>query len=326
MRDYWNGRRVLLTGGAGFLGSHLAQMLLSRGALVTALSHDGRQPLHYEGAAGRPRCRAVDVADYQALAAALADDGIEVVFHIAARSIVGEANRDPVPVFETNIRGTWNLLEACRRNPAVKKVVVSSSDKAYGPSDVLPYLETTPLRGSHPYDVSKSCADLISLAYFNSYRLPVCVTRCCNYFGPGDLHFNRIVPGTIIGALKGQAPVIRSDGLSVRDYMYIKDGALAHLLLAEKMDDPAILGQAFNFTSQQPLTVLEITQAVLKAMGREDLRPQVLNHAPNEIRDQYLCADKAAGLLGWRPVYAFEEALRETVAWYSGPGAPFLLL
>lgn len=325
MTDYWSGRRVLLTGGAGFLGSHLTHILLKLGALVTALSHDGREPLGYEGAAGRPRCRAVDLADYPALAAALADDGIEVVFHIAARSIVGEANRDPVPVFETNIRGTWNLLEACRRNPAVKKIVVSSSDKAYGASDALPYLETTPLRGSHPYEVSKSCADLISQAYFNTYRLPVCVTRCGNYFGPGDFHLNRIVPGTIIGALQGRAPVIRSDGLSVRDYLYIKDGALAHLSLAEKMDDPAIRGQAFNFSGQRPLTVMQVTQAVLRAMKREDLQPVVLNQAPNEIQAQYLCAEKAAALLGWRPVYAFEEALRETVEWYSGPGAELCL-
>lgn len=322
MTEYWRGRRVLLTGGAGFLGSHLSHMLLERGALVTAASHDGREPLRYEGVVTeRPRCRALDVTDYRAILATLAEDGIEAVFHIAARSIVGEANRDPVPVFETNIKGTWNLLEACRQRPEVRKIVVCSSDKAYGHSDELPYLESTPLRGAHPYDVSKSCADLLSQAYFQSYGLPVCITRCGNYFGPGDGHLNRIVPGTILGALRDRAPIIRGDGQSLRDYTYIKDGARAHLLLAEKMDDPAIVGQAFNFSRQQPRTVLEITRAILRLMGREDLSPVVLNQASNEIKDQYLCSEKAAALLGWRPLYDFEEALRETVDWYCGPGA-----
>lgn len=316
--SYWGGKKVLITGGAGFLGSHLARALMSQGASVTLVSHmESRPPLLAEGA-GDYAFQVADIADFEAVAEVLDKQRPETVFHTAARSIVGEANLNPRPAFETNIKGAWNVLEACRQSPFVQKLVVSSSDKAYGETDRLPYLETTPLCGSHPYDVSKSCADLLAQTYFNTYGLPVCITRCGNYFGPGDPHLGRIFPGAIRSVLAGEAPVIRSDGQSVRDYLYIKDGAAAHLLLAEKMDDPAIHGQAFNFSNGRPMSVLEVIKSILKEMNREDLSPIVLGQAANEIKAQYLSSEKAAAILGWGPKYSFAQALRETVAWYSG--------
>ena len=243
---------------------------------------------------------------------------IETVFHLGAQTIVGTANRGPVSTFESNIRGTWNLLEAARRTSTVGRVVVASSDKAYGMSEELPYTEETPLAGRHPYDVSKSCADLISRSYFETFALPVCVTRCGNFFGEGDLNFSRLVPGTIRSVLRDECPVIRSNGLFVRDYFYALDGALAYVNLAEAMDRPEVVGEAFNFGNETPMTVVEITESILALMDRMHLKPVILNEANSEILAQCLSAAKARSLLNWRPVYSFQQAMVRTIRWYRG--------
>jgi len=241
---------------------------------------------------------------------------VDTVFHIAAQAIVGVANRNPIATFKANIEGTWNILDACRRLNSVSRIVVASSDKAYGDHHDLPYEENYPLQGMHPYDVSKSCADLISLTYHHTYGLPVTITRCGNLFGGGDLNFNRIVPGTIKSVFDGQRPVIRSDGSPLRDYIYVKDAVEAYLLLAEKMSDEVIPGNAFNFGTSRPLSVLDITRKILTLMDRTDLEPIVLNEAQGEILHQYLSSDKARRMLGWEPVASIDDGLRETIAAY----------
>jgi CDP-glucose 4,6-dehydratase len=241
------------------------------------------------------------------------------VLHLGAQTIVGTASRSAASTFESNIRGTWNLLEACRALPRlVKRVVVASSDKAYGEHPTLPYTEDAPLQGRFPYDVSKSCADLITFSYHCTYRLPVAVTRCGNLFGGGDLNFNRLIPGTIRSLLLDQRPLIRSDGSFVRDYFYVRDAVAAYLALAERMDDPAFHGQAFNFGTETPLSVLQVVDAIRQRMGKPQLEPIILNEASHEITRQYLDCAKARRLMGWRPGYTFEEGLDEAVTWYAG--------
>jgi CDP-glucose 4,6-dehydratase len=241
---------------------------------------------------------------------------IDTVFHLAAQTIVTIANRNPISTFESNIKGTWNVLEACRRAPLVKRIIVASSDKAYGDQEKLPYDEDTPLEGKHPYDVSKSCTDLLCKAYFETYKLPVCVTRCGNFYGGGDLNFNRIVPGTIHSVLNEEAPIIRSDGSLVRDYFYIEDGVEAYLLLAEEMEKLKIKGEAFNFSNEIQVTVLELVEKILKIM-KSELKPKILGEATNEIKHQYLSAKKAREILEWKPKYTLEEGLRRTTKWYE---------
>jgi CDP-glucose 4,6-dehydratase len=257
-----------------------------------------------------------EVQDQALLERTLGEYEIATVFHLAAQTIVGVANQNPVGTFVSNIGGTWSVLEACRRSPGVKQIVVASSDKAYGDQPVLPYDETTPLQGRHPYDVSKSCADLIAASYAHSYKLPVCITRCGNFYGGGDLNWNRIVPGTIRAVLRGERPVLRSDGSFIRDYFYVEDGAAAYLHLAEKMaENPALAGEAFNFSNEIQLTVLELVGRILTVMG-SDLRPDIQGTAKNEILHQYLSAEKARRMLDWKPAYTLDSALASTVTWY----------
>jgi CDP-glucose 4,6-dehydratase len=257
-----------------------------------------------------------DIRDRDLIERALGEYEIDTVIHLAAQTIVGIANRNPVSTFESNIQGTWNLLEACRRSPAVRSIVVASSDKAYGDQEELPYDESTPLEGRHPYDVSKSCADLIAQAYAKTYDLPVSVTRCGNFYGGGDLNWNRIVPGTIRNVIRGERPVIRSDGQFVRDYFYVEDGAAAYLLLAEQLHGrPELRGQAFNFSNEIQVTVCELVQRILRLMG-SDLKAEIRNEASNEIRHQYLNASRAREMLGWAPLFTLDQGLERTLAWY----------
>jgi CDP-glucose 4,6-dehydratase len=259
-----------------------------------------------------------DVRNQALLERTLGEYEIDTVFHLAAHTIVGIANRNPVSTFDTNIRGTWALLEACRRSPVAKQIVIASSDKAYGAHEKLPYDETAPLQGVYPYDVSKSCADLIAHSYAMTFILPVVVTRCGNFYGGGDLNWNRIVPGTIRSVLRGKPPVIRSDGNYVRDYFYVEDGAAAYMLLAEQLAArPELRGQTFNFSNEQPISVLEMVRRILAIM-RSDLEPDIRNDASKEILYQYLSAAKARKMLGWFPVFEFEDALRATILWYRG--------
>jgi CDP-glucose 4,6-dehydratase len=315
---FWRDRRVFVTGATGLLGSWLAQDLVAAGAHVVALVRD-----HVPGSnfARLGLDRKVDVVrgaleDRDLLERVIGEYEVETVLHLGAQTIVGIANRNPVSTFEANIRGTWHVLEACRRSPLVRQIVVASSDKAYGDQPTLPYSETAPLEGRHPYDVSKSCADLIARTYFETYRSPVCVTRCGNFYGGGDLNWNRIVPGTIRSVLRGERPVIRSDGKFVRDYFYVKDGSRAVMHLVERMAaDRALLGEAFNFSNEIQVTVLELVRRILDVMGSK-LEPDIRDEATHEIVHQYLSAEKARERLGWRPSWDLERGLGETIDWY----------
>lgn len=319
MQNNWRNKNVFITGCTGLLGSWLTEELVNSKAHVVALlrDHIPQSRIHREGLINKINVVSGSLEDYSVVERALNEYEIEVVFHLAAQTIVPIANNNPLSTFESNIKGTWVLLEACRRNKQVKKVIVASSDKAYGEHKILPYTEEMPLMGRNPYDVSKSCADLISQMYFYHYGLPVCVTRCGNLFGGGDLNFNRIVPGTIRSVFYGERPIIRSDGKYVRDYFYVKDAAKAYILLAEKMDDNGIVGQAFNFGNETPMTVLEITKEILSLMNRLDLEPTILNKAKGEILEQYLSAKKAREMLGWKPIFSVREGLAETIKWYK---------
>jgi CDP-glucose 4,6-dehydratase len=270
---------------------------------------------------GYRECIAVvrgDVTDYELIERALNEYEVDAVFHLAAQTIVTIANRAPLSTFETNVKGTWTVLEVARRSPKVTRIVVASSDKAYGVHEKLPYTEDAALQGCHPYDVSKSCADLIARSYAATYGMPVAVTRCANLFGGGDLNWSRIVPGTIRSVLRGEPPIIRSDGTMLRDYLYVKDAVHAYMTLAEHLDDPAVKGEAFNFGMDSPKSVLEIVQTIIAVSEHPELQPVVLNSAPNEIQAQYLDSSKARRMLGWSPRYSLEEGLRETMEWYRG--------
>jgi CDP-glucose 4,6-dehydratase len=319
MSEFWRDRSVLVTGCTGLLGSWLVAELVLRGARVTGLVRDWvpKSRLYTEDWHEKINIVRGCVQDLQTLKRAINEYEVDTVFHLAAQSIVGVGNRDPLETFETNIKGTWNLLEACRQIGGVSRVVVASSDKAYGDQLVLPYDETTPLQGEHPYDVSKSCADLICRTYYVSYSVPVCITRCGNFYGGGDLNFNRIVPDTIRSTLRDKQVVIRSDGSYIRDYFYVKDGVLAYLHLAEQMDRREIWGEAFNFSNELQIPVLEMVRKILELMDKSHLEPIILNQAKNEIKHQYLSAEKARRLLHWKPQYSLEEGLREAIQWYD---------
>jgi CDP-glucose 4,6-dehydratase len=317
--DFWRDRPVLVTGATGLVGGWLVERLENLGAEVTIILRDIVQTsfdIHASVALG-------DVTDQAFMERVLGENHIETVFHLAAQTLVGVANKNPLSTFESNIKGTWTVLEAARRSELVKKVIVASSDKAYGSSTEMPYNEGHPLEGRHPYDVSKSCADLIAHAYRASYQMDVAVTRCGNFFGGGDLNWSRIVPGTIRSVLRGQCPVIRSDGSLVRDYLYIEDGVDAYLRLAEERPPappyPACaLGQvAWNFSYEQPVSVRTMVDRILRAMGREDLQPIVQNEASNEIHEQWLSSKQARRLLRWEPRFGFDEGMQRTIAWYK---------
>jgi CDP-glucose 4,6-dehydratase len=315
---FWQDRPTFVTGGTGLLGSWLVRRLLAEGADVVCLVRDWvpQSELVRSGLIERVKVVRGDVRDQQLLERALGEYEADTVFHLAAQTIVGIANRNPVSTFETNVQGTWAILEASRRSPTVRQIVVASSDKAYGDHEHLPYDEEAPLQGRHPYDASKSCADLIAQSYAASFRVPVAVTRCGNFYGGGDLNWNRIVPGTVRSVLRGQRPIIRSDGRYIRDYFYVEDGAAANMLLAERMAERTELrGQAFNFSNELQVTVLELVRRLLALMG-SDLEPDVRNVASNEIIHQYLSAAKARRELEWSPLFTLEEGLEKTVEWY----------
>jgi CDP-glucose 4,6-dehydratase len=316
--DFWRDRRTLVTGATGLVGGYLVRLLVGSGADVVCLVRDAvpRSQLLRSGLIDRVTAVSGDVADQALLERVLGEYEITSVIHLAAQTIVTIANRNPVSTFATNIGGTWALLEACRRSPTVAQVVVASSDKAYGEHANLPYREDTPLAGRHPYDVSKSCADLIAQTYAVTYGSPVVISRCGNFYGGGDLNWNRIVPGTIRSVLRGEPPVIRSDGSYVRDYIHAEDGAAAYTLLVERLaEKPELAGRAYNFSNEQPISVLDLTHRILALMG-SDLAPDVRGEARHEIRNQHLRAERARAELGWRPLLTLDEGLGRTIEWY----------
>jgi CDP-glucose 4,6-dehydratase len=315
----WRDRPTLVTGATGLLGSWLVRELARCGADIVCLVRDWVPGSEIVRSKLVDRVKTVrgDIRDRDLLERILGEYEVDTVFHLAAQTIVGIANRNPISTFESNVQGTWNVLEAARRSPLVKAVVVASSDKAYGAQERLPYSEATPLEGRHPYDVSKSCADLIAQAYGRTYGLPVAVTRCGNFYGGGDLNWNRIVPGTIRSVLRGERPVIRSDGQSVRDYFYVEDGAACYLLLAERLFEKGdgLHGEAFNFSNEIQVSVSELVDLILEKM-ESSLEPEIRNEASNEIRHQYLSAARAREQLGWSPLFTLNEGLTRTITWY----------
>lgn len=318
LNNFWRDRPTLVTGATGLVGGWLVARLLDAGADIVCLVRDWvpQSKLAADKLIERVRVVRGEVQEQKLMERCLGEYEIDTVIHLAAQTVVTIANNNPISTFESNIAGTWALLEACRRSATVKQIVLASSDKAYGDSPTLPYNEMTPLQGRHPYDVSKSCADLLAQCYAESYRLPVVITRCGNFYGGGDLNWNRIVPGTIRSVLRGQRPVIRSDGNYVRDYFYVEDGAATYMQLAEAMaGDASLHGQAFNFSNESQVSVHDLVKKILAVM-RSELQPDVRNQASNEIRHQYLSAAKARELLGWRPNFTLDEGLARTVDWY----------
>lgn len=318
-RSFWLDRPTFVTGGTGLVGSWVVKRLMDAGADVVCLVRDWvpQSEMVRQGWIEKVKIVRGDIRDRETLERVLGEFEIDTVIHLAAQTIVTIANRNPISTFETNIAGTWNILEAGRRSPKVRQIVVASSDKAYGDQEVLPYDENTPLQGQHPYDVSKSAADLITFAYAKSFELPVVITRCGNFYGGGDLNWNRIIPGTIRSILRGQRPVIRSDGEYIRDYFYVEDGAAAYMLLAEQLSArPERKGQAYNFSNEIQVSVREIVERILKAM-KSDLSPQIQNEVSNEIRHQYLSAEKARRDLKWKPLFTLDEGLSRTIDWYK---------
>lgn len=318
-REFWLDRPTFVTGGTGLVGSWLLKRLTEAGANVTCLIRDWvpQSELIRSGIIGKVNVVRGDIRDLNMIERVVGEYEIDTVIHLAAQTIVTIANRNPISTFETNIAGTWNLMEACRRSPKVKQIIVASSDKAYGDQEILPYDENTPLQGQHPYDVSKSAADLIAHTYAVSFDLPVAITRCGNFYGGGDLNWNRIIPGTIRSILRGQPPMIRSDGEYIRDYFYVEDGAAAYMLLAEQLATrPELKGQAFNFSNELQVTVREIVERISSKMNSK-FPPDIRNEISNEIRHQYLSAEKARTEINWKPMFNLDEGLQKTIEWYK---------
>jgi CDP-glucose 4,6-dehydratase len=316
---FWSKRRVFVTGCSGFLGSWTIKELRRLGATTIGLVRDRSREYGSDDPTTVPDFIVEGaLEEYEVVLRGINEHEADVVLHLGAQPIVGTALRNPRSTFEANIRGTWHVLDACRElGKQVKRVVIASSDKAYGEVANLPNDETEPLNGRHPYDASKSCTDILAQTYHKTYGLPVCITRCGNFFGGRDLNFSRIVPGAVRWALNGERPVLRSDGKMVRDYIYVRDAVRAYLMLAEKMDDAALHGHAFNFSAEQPLSVLQLLDRILRLAGRPDLQPIILGEATAEIPEQYLSARKARQMLDWTPGWTMDDALQETIAWYK---------
>ncbi len=316
---FWRDRRVLVTGCTGILGSQLVRDLHKRGADIVGIIRDGvpRSNLILTGYDRKINVVNGTVTDYALVERTINEYEIEVIFHLAAQTIVGTANASPLSTFDTNIRGTYTILEAARGKRHLGSIIVASSDKAYGEKEDLPYTEQDPLRGVFPYDASKACTDIIAQSYFHTFGMPTAIVRCGNFYGAGDLNWNRIVPGTIRSLYYDESPVIRSDGTLVRDYFYVVDASRAYLRLAENMDDESIHGEAFNFSNEESLSAAELVQMIIRLTGKDSIQPSILDEASGEIQDQILSSKKAREILGWQPEYSLEEGLKETIQWYN---------
>lgn len=316
---FWRDKRVFITGVTGLLGSWLTAELVRQGADIVGLVRDqvNQSPFIRSGVINQITIVRGDVGDYATIERILAEYEIETIFHLAAQTQVGIANRVPMSTFETNVKGAWVILEAARRNPTIRRILVASSDKVYGLQKELPNREDAPLQAQYPYDVSKTCADLIARTYAHTYDMPIAVTRFANLFGGGDLNWNRLVPGTIRSVLRQEQPVIRSDGTFKRDFTYIRDAVRGYLTLAEQVDRPDVRGEAFNFGLSNPVSVLDMIKSIIKLSDHPNLEPIILGEVKHEIQDQYLSSEKAARILNWRPQFTLEEGLRETMAWYK---------
>jgi CDP-glucose 4,6-dehydratase len=318
--DFWRGKRVLVTGATGMVGSWLTRWLVDAGAFTVALVADAdpQSELIRSGYIDHVAVMNGRLEKYDDVERAINNQEIDSIFHLGAQPIVGAAHRSPRHTFESNIQGTWNVLDAARTlGSLVERIVVASSDKAYGTQSVLPYTEDMSMNGDHPYEVSKSCTDLISVTYARTYGMPVTIARCGNIYGGGDLNWNRIVPGTFRSILKGEKPVLRSDGTFVRDYLHVDDIVSAYLLLGESTHKPELAGQGFNFSDESPLTVMQIYSAICDAAGKSGLEPRILNSAVGEIKDQFLDSSKAHQMLGWHAQMTLKDGLSKTFNWYE---------
>ncbi|MBL7206050.1 MAG: GDP-mannose 4,6-dehydratase [Candidatus Aenigmarchaeota archaeon] len=320
-KDSWEGKNVFLTGANGFLGSNIAKTLVENKANVIVLLRDNlpQSVLNYTGTYNK--LRAVlwgDITNYKLVERILNEYEIDTCIHVAAQAIVTTANTNPTSTFESNIKGTWTILEACRNAKNIESVVVASSDKTYGDQEKLPYTEESTLNACYPYDASKACTDILCRTYFKTYELPVAVTRCANIYGGGDLNFSRIVPDTIRLVLQGKPPVIRSDGTPVRDFVYVGDIVNAYLTLAQSIGKEGVNGEAFNFGSNSPISVLDLAKKIIDISGKEIVPDVQGKSKPNaEIDKQYLSIEKAKKILGWEPKFSLEEGLKKTIAWYD---------
>lgn len=320
MNSFWNNRTAFVTGATGFVGANIVKLLLEQGAKVICLQRDAVRPSSLDVLSLRDKVTVIngDLEDFPLMQRILNEYEIDAVFHLAAQALVGAANRSPLSTFETNIRGTYLLLEACRLSETVKRVVVASSDKAYGSHDSLPYHEDFPLQGRFPYDVSKTCTDLISQSFAHSYDLPVTISRSANIYGLGDLNLSRIIPGTIISIMKNEHPIIRSDGTPIREFIHVNDVAEGYLLLAEKIEETK--GEAFNFGTNEPVQMLDLVEKIVKLMGKEnELPPRIMlkTKIEREIDAQYLSGNKMFKRLGWQPKIDLENGLKNTIDWYQ---------
>lgn len=320
MSDFWSGRNVFVTGGTGFVGANLVKRLIAEGAKVTCLRRDIIVPdsLSALGASDDVSFVSGSVEDGETLQRLMNELEIDSVFHLAAQAIVGPANRSPISTFETNIRGTYMLLESCRQISCVSRVVVASSDKAYGTNTQLPYTEDLPLNAVFPYDVSKACTDMLCRSYAVTYGLPVAVSRSANIYGPGDLNLSRIIPGTILSVLKGEDPVVRSDGTPIREFLYVDDVVEGYLRLAENISGSK--GEAFNFGTNEPVRIIDLVELIIEKCGKADtVKPNVLlqSKIANEIDAQYLSGEKMNKVTGWKAQISLEEGLSRSIDWYA---------
>ncbi len=318
MSNFWKNRNAFVTGATGFVGSHVARLLVEQGANVVCLQRDAVRNNSLDIMSLRDKVSVIDgtLEDFALMERIVNEYEIDAVFHLAAQALVGVANRSPISTFEANIRGTYSLLEACRKSETVKRVVVASSDKAYGSHDKLPYAEDYPLLGLFPYDASKACTDIIARSFAHSYKTPVVVSRFANIYGPGDMNMSRIIPGAIVSVLRDEAPIIRSDGTPIREFIYVDDVARGYLLLAERIDE--VIGEAFNFGAGDTVQMLDLVNRIISLSGR-DLKPHVMlqKKIEREIDAQYLSAEKVERRLGWRAEVSLDEGLKRSMEWYQ---------
>ena len=315
-KEFWDGRNVLVTGAGGFKGSHLVEELSKTDANIISLvrDFDPRSYFETEGLGKKSTVVIGDIKDPVKIADIMSRYDINSVFHLGAQPLVTTALRNPKETLESNIMGTVNVLEAARLYSNATEILVVSSDKAYGPCDKLPYSETERLQGRAPYDVSKSCADLIAQMYAKVFDMPVTVSRCANVFGPGDLNLDRLVPGIMEAVIKGKALNIRSDGKMIREYIYVKDSVDGYMTLLENIDKTR--GEAFNIAGKEILSVIDAVNRVSSALGQQ-VSMNILNKAKAEIGEQYLDGSKIKNLLGWEPETPFDDAVRQTYDWYK---------
>ena len=317
--NFWLDRRVFITGASGLVGGWLVRALLKAGADIIVLLRDWNPKalLFQSGFHKKVTIVRGSLKNVNKLERVLAEYEIQSVFHLAAQTIVPIANKNPLSTFESNIAGTWNLLEACRLKKDIDSIIIASSDKVYGDTLNLPYQEAMPLNAIYPYDVSKACADRISVSYAKTFNLPIAITRCGNFFGGGDLNWNRIIPGTIRSILRTQPPIVRSDGNLIRDYIYVEDAVNAYMSLCEALrKNSALAGEVFNFSNGTQYTVLNLISTILNLM-HSSLKPIILGKNKGEILAQYLDSSKAHKDLGWWPRFTLEEGLERTITWYK---------